>query len=372
VVIVERTKKYAAIESLRKRPLIVYATSTRIGVPAQMAGDVVREFVDQIEAIKEGKSIDVLIHSTGGDALTAWKLMSMLRERFDSVSVLVPYMAFSAATIFALGADEIVMHPHASLGPIDPQITIRQSDGGGRRFSFEDVGAFLRFVNDEVKVTDQNCMSGIVEKLFTVVDPVSIGGAKRASELSTDVGERLLRMHMKDGGSARKIAEALNKSFFAHGDAVSRSRARELQLAIGKDDQAVEALIWDAYLGLEAYMEARTPFNPLHHYMVNGGAATLVAKSPLNLPPNAPQQLVNQIWGQAAQNALNAMAQPALEVPYDLVSAIVESQRLASEFRTKGSISAARVAGGEIKLTATDKEARWAKVPIPQNNGTPA
>ena len=72
--------------------------------------------------------------------------MSLLRERFKSVSVLVPYMAFSAATIFSLGADEIVMHPHASLGPIDPQIQMRQADGTMRVFAYEDVGAFLRFL----------------------------------------------------------------------------------------------------------------------------------------------------------------------------------------------------------------------------------
>lgn len=364
MVIAERVKNYAAIESLRTRPLVVYATSTRNGVPAQMAGDVVREFVDQIEAIKEGVSIDVLIHSTGGDALTAWKLMSMLRERFSSVSVLVPYMAFSAATIFALGADEIVMHPHASLGPIDPQITLRLPDGNSRRFSFEDVGAFLRFVTDEVKVSEQSCLSTIVDKLFTVVDPVSIGGAKRASELSTDVGERLLRMHMKDGGSTRKIAEALNKSFFAHGDAVSRSRARELKLAIAKDDPALEALIWQAHLALEMYMQARTPFNPLQHFLANGGEAVLRAKSPLILPSNTPPQLFNQVWSQVVQEAVNAMAQPALEVPYDLVNAVVESSKLASEFRTKGAISATRIAGGEIKLTATDREAKWSPVPL--------
>jgi ClpP class serine protease len=86
-----------------------------------MAPDAVREFIYQIDAIKETKQIDVLLHSTGGDGLTAWKLMSILRERFDALSVLIPFMAFSAATLFALGADEIIMHPHASLDPIDSQ-----------------------------------------------------------------------------------------------------------------------------------------------------------------------------------------------------------------------------------------------------------
>jgi ClpP class serine protease len=138
----QRRGRYAVIESYRKRPLIVYATSTRRGVSAMMAGDAVRELIDQIDALPGGNEVDVLIHSTGGDALTAWKLMSILRERLERVSVLVPFMAFSAATLFALGADEIVMHPHASLGPIDPQISIPQPDGSRRQFAYEDVGAF--------------------------------------------------------------------------------------------------------------------------------------------------------------------------------------------------------------------------------------
>src|SRR5664279_4908120 len=166
----ERRKRYQAIEDFRKRPLIVYATSTRLGIGGQMSGDAVREFMDQIDAVSVEKRVDILIHSTGGDALAAWKLMSMFREKFDEVAVLVPYMAFSAATIFALGADEIVMHPHASLGPIDPQIKMKQSDGTLRHFAYEDVGAFLRFLTSDVKVTEQAHISSIMERLFIVVD----------------------------------------------------------------------------------------------------------------------------------------------------------------------------------------------------------
>ena len=65
----DRRKTYKKIEDYRKRPLIVYATSTRMGVPAQMAGDSVREFIDQIDSIEASSGVDVLVHSTGGDAL---------------------------------------------------------------------------------------------------------------------------------------------------------------------------------------------------------------------------------------------------------------------------------------------------------------
>lgn len=374
----ERLKRYTDIEDHRGRPLIVYATTTRQGVSGQMAGDTVREFVDQIDVITEGDSVDVLIHSTGGDALAAWKFMSVLRERFDRVSVLVPYMAFSAATIFTLGADEIVMHPHASLGPIDPQIGVKQKDGTTRRFSFEDVGAFLRFLEDEVGITEQAYLSSIADKLFSVVDPVIVGGAKRASELASSVGERLLLMHMTKAEEqirAHQIAENLNKSFFSHGDAVSRSRARELELKIAKDDTQLEKLIWRAYLGLEEYMELRKPFVPLQHFLSDDEAAqSLKPKAPLELPPNAPSELVQQLWNRVSQQALSNLSRPAIEVRYSVVNAVVESVRLASEYRTSGTMTAARVAGGEIKLFFADDDTGWrcVELPVPGDVSTDA
>jgi hypothetical protein len=356
----ERRARYKAIEDYRKRPLIVYATTTRPNVMGMLAGDAVREFIDQIDALTDADKVDVLVHSTGGDALAAWKLMSILRERFDEVVVLVPFMAFSAATLFALGADQIVMHPHASLGPIDPQVTIVQPDGTRRQFSYEDVGAFLRFLTNEVKVTEQAHLSSIIEKLFSVVDPVNVGAATRASELSSSVGERLLLLHMtstEDKARARQIAENLNKSFFAHGDAVSRTRASELQLKIAPEDVELERLLWEAYLGLESYMELRKPFNALQHYLADpAGGAALRPPAPLVLPPNAPPPLVQQLWQAAAQQAMQNVANAAVEVAYSLVNAVLESTRVASEYRTSGKLSAFRNIGGEIQLSGTDTE----------------
>jgi Serine dehydrogenase proteinase len=365
----ERRKRYQAIEDFRKRPLIVYATSTRLGIGGQMSGDAVREFMDQIDAVSAEKRVDILIHSTGGDALAAWKLMSMFREKFDEVAVLVPFMAFSAATLFTLGADEIVMHPHASLGPIDPQVTITLPDGSRRQFSYEDVGAFLRFLMDEVRITEQVHISAIVDRLFSTVDPLNVGAAKRASELSSSVGERLLLMHMKsseDKARARQIAENLNKSFFAHGDAVSRSRARELNLKVAPSNPTLEALLWAAYLGIEGYMELRKPFSALQHYLADPQAsASLRPIAPLSLPPNAPPQLAQKVWEAAAQQVLGGLGGPAVEVEYSVVNALIESTRTASEFRTKGRLSGQRAFSGEIQLTGTDTEGSWRRTDAP-------
>jgi hypothetical protein len=365
--LIDRRIRYQAIEDYRKRPLIVYATSTRMNVNAMMTGDAVREFIDQLDALPAStKQIDVLVHSTGGDALTAWKLMSILRERFERVSVFVPFMAFSAATLFALGADEIVMHPHASLGPIDPQLTIPQPGGTFRMYAYEDVGAFLRFLSSDAKITDPKHVSAVIDKLFSVVDPVHVGAAKRASELSSSVGERLLLLHMKGHqgkARAKQIAENLNKSFFAHGDAVSRTRARQLNLKVASDDKNLEKLMWEAYLGVEGYMELRKPFIALQHYLNDPlGVAALQPSAPLVIPANTPPQVAQQIWNAVAQQAMKNAIGAAVEVPYTLVNALLESTRHASEHVTKGKVSAHRNVNGEIQISGTDTESNWKHV----------
>lgn len=362
----ERCAKYSAIEDYRGRPLIVFATSTRPGAEARMSGDAVREFIDQIDSISDSNEVDVMVHSTGGDALTAWKLMSMLRERFKKVYVLVPYMAFSAATLFALGADEIIMHPHSSLGPIDPQITVVRPDGMGRRFAYEDVGAFLRFLANEVKISEQVHITAVIEKLFSAIDPVTVGAAKRASELSSSVGERLLLLHMKqieDKAKARQIAVDLNKSFFAHGDAVSRSRAKELQLSVADEDKKLEQLIWDAFLGIESHMMLRKPFDPIQHFLRDEeGTRSLQPLPPVRLPQNAPEEVVRRVWQQAIDLALKRQVEEPVHVSFSLVQAIVESCRRASQYRTLGKLHVVQQPNGQLGVEVIEEDRGWRTV----------
>ncbi len=152
------------IEAHRQRPLIVYATNKRQGAAAQMAMDVMPFMADQLSGIpKDTKGVDLLIAGFGGDPMVSWRIMSSIRERVGSVSVLVPQSAYSAATLLALGADEIVMHPNANLGPIDMQITATSAEKGPQHFSTEDVEAFLDFVKDRLGLTDQEHLRRLFE-----------------------------------------------------------------------------------------------------------------------------------------------------------------------------------------------------------------
>jgi ClpP class serine protease len=66
--------------------------------------------------------IDVILHTPGGLVLAAEQIARALRDHQGRITVFVPHYAMSGGTLVALAADEIVMDPHAVLGPVDPQL----------------------------------------------------------------------------------------------------------------------------------------------------------------------------------------------------------------------------------------------------------
>ena len=131
------------------------------------------------------------------------------------------------------------------------------------------------------------------------------------------MGERLLLMHMSQGDEkarAKQIADNLNKSFFAHGDAVSRKRATELQLKIAAPDQQLEMLMWNAYLGLEDYLLLRRQFVPLEQFLaVPEGASSIRPVGPFPIPSNTPPQIAQQMWQGVMQQAIQTLNNPSVE-----------------------------------------------------------
>jgi ClpP class serine protease len=66
--------------------------------------------------------LDIVLHTPGGLVLASLQIARAVRHRKSKVTVFVPHYAMSGGTLIALAADEIVMAPHAVLGPVDPQL----------------------------------------------------------------------------------------------------------------------------------------------------------------------------------------------------------------------------------------------------------
>ncbi len=75
-----------------------------------------------IRSTPENKPIDLIIHTPGGLVLAATQIAKALNDHPAKTTVIVPHYAMSGGTLIALAADEIIMDPHAVLGPVDPQL----------------------------------------------------------------------------------------------------------------------------------------------------------------------------------------------------------------------------------------------------------
>ena len=253
---------YEELVKIRKRPLIVYVTSIRPGCSAQMAQDALPMIIKQIHKIDDKyDSVDFLIISNGGDPIVSWRIISLLREKFKNVSVLIPYTAYSAATLLALGADEIIMHPYGNLGPLDPQLNFFDINGKPKTISYEDITKYVEFVKD-IGITDQDLIQKSFEKLTAEIPPTTIGFAKRSSQLGLTMGQKLLATHMDDENKRKVISETLNTKFYHHGYPLARNEAKEIGLPIAKSNKKIEEIMWKIYEDFMEEMQFNNLFNP--------------------------------------------------------------------------------------------------------------
>lgn len=121
------------LRSITGRAVIVYASSwlqkSGFSDPAfTVEADDVHALMECCHSVSE-KELDLVLHSPGGSAEAAEQVLNYLRTQFDYVRCFVPLQAKSAATMVALGCDEIVMGRHSELGPIDPQILVPVPEG---------------------------------------------------------------------------------------------------------------------------------------------------------------------------------------------------------------------------------------------------
>src|SRR5439155_10612970 len=170
------------IEETRGSQVICYLTSVRPNVSAQMSDDAVRVFFDHLLLLptRPVEKLDIFLCSNGGAGTVPWRLVSLFREYAKSFSVLIPYRAYSAATLLALGADEIVMHPFAEMGPIDPTVSndfnpTEQNTGRRLGISVEDVKAYVNFIKTTVGITHEDELIQAVLALTRKVHPLALG-----------------------------------------------------------------------------------------------------------------------------------------------------------------------------------------------------
>lgn len=80
------------------------------------------EVIHAIQMTDPEVPLDLVLHTPGGLVLASLQIARAIHKHKGKVTVIVAHYAMSGGTLIALAADEIVMSPHAVLGPVDPQL----------------------------------------------------------------------------------------------------------------------------------------------------------------------------------------------------------------------------------------------------------
>lgn len=299
----DRVRLIRQIQKARGTHLITYITSTRPGLEVQMAMDSVRRIYDHLAASKQPKvgklNIDLFLHSNGGDGTVPWRLVTLIREYADRFSVLVPFRAFSAATLAALGADSIVMHPMGMLGPTDPTVAnpFNPPDPSNPQkrlgISVEDVTAYIALVKEDAGIQHEDELIQAFVRLADQVHPLALGKIKRSISQSRMMAKKLLSTHMDAGTEDHRIEEIvdnLTSKLFYHGHPINRREAKE-QLGLHTVEypsKTLEQAIWDLYLQYESEINMEVPFNASTEFTAQNpslqpGATALTGQSKVKL-----------------------------------------------------------------------------------------
>lgn len=204
------------------------------------------------------KNVDLILCSNGGIADDAFKMCRLCRQHTeDKFGVLVPYRAKSAATLLALGADELIMGPASEIGPVDPMIFVTLQDGSKHLVPAHSIKDGLDFFEGRIKSEPKTAL--IYSQLIENLDPTVVGAYQRAIESSKQYAETLLTGGLLKGQPKEKIQKAakdLSERYKSHGFVIDRDIARSdygLNV-IDATDQTWENM-WQIFNMVDVWME---------------------------------------------------------------------------------------------------------------------
>lgn len=290
-----RRKYLLQLHELTGRNTVVYAADWMApGSGGAITSILLQDMQGLMEVFRDlpGPSLDLILHSPGGDPTAAASLVSYMRQKYDDVRVFVPLAAMSAATMWALAADRIVMGKHSQLGPIDPQLQMPQGmvPAAALRKQFEE--AQRECAEDPTKLsawlpTLQQYFPGLLEI------------CKDAEKLGkTLVAQWLAQYMFRERPDAEELGYAAADYFsnteihIAHSRGIMRDDLRELGLVV--DDLEDEPALQDAVLSVHHAMMhtltmsscAKIIENHLGRAFVNQAA---MMQLPFNFVPARPQ-----------------------------------------------------------------------------------
>ncbi len=190
-------------------------------------------------ALGDVKTLNLIIHSPGGDGMVVEKFVSLCRGQCQRFRVLVPNEAKSAATLIALGADEIVMGPQSELGPIDAQVRIVVSNVPRFISAQSYIDARDNLLKQYTEQVSKGENTGATMQMLATLDLPFVAECEHLMEFGREVARKFLNGHMfrtahNRAAKVKKVVDTMSsvKRFKVHGRTINGQLARELGLKV--------------------------------------------------------------------------------------------------------------------------------------------
>ena len=211
-----RMRKIALLERKRNSRVILLVhrqeTMRLLGFPLVRYIDVndSEQVLRAIQMTDQEVPLDIILHTPGGLVLAASQIARAIRDHKARVTVFVPHYAMSGGTLIALAGDQIVMSPHAVLGPVDPQLG-------------QNPAASL------IKVVEQKPIAEIDDQTLVMADV----GRKAIAQVKKTARELLERQLSPD--QAETLAEKLATGTWTHDYPILPREAQEFGLKVSTE-----------------------------------------------------------------------------------------------------------------------------------------
>lgn len=185
-----------------------------------------QHFYEMLVSLGDTDNLDLFLLSPGGFSDPGFKIARLCQEvTKGKFSVLIPYYAKSAATMLALGADELVMGPPSELGPIDPQIRLPSQN---RQLPLHALRDALGYVED--RVVEKPELAALYWPLIQTLDLMSLGDYDREIQSAKQYAQNLLcqRMFKNNPERAEEVAKKLTEEYKRHNYVIDRREASEV------------------------------------------------------------------------------------------------------------------------------------------------
>lgn len=196
------------------------------------------------------KEVDFILNSPGGLADDSYRIIRTLRQNFETVNIIIPFWAKSAATLLSLGATRIIMDEFGEFGPIDAQIAKAREDGPSydresalndehsvgiieNRFKMMYEQMFIRiYEHEQINIPKSELseqllknLSNFFKPLLSQIDPYKLGEKKRTLDIGAQYAKRILLQFgsPKTDESARELVDYLIHECPDHGYVIDKA-----------------------------------------------------------------------------------------------------------------------------------------------------